>query len=363
MSGAHKFAQTSAQKTTQKLITHSDNRGNGKGRTVSSLNTGQKWLATSIAVIAAADTPLFFIVMFATVNGLLSPYFDGWAWTVPVATEASFTVLYLLELLLEWLGRPRRVLRAAPYLFAASSLALNVLGAHGQLAAVVGHAAVTLAFFVPLLVIKAAIRALLVPALVQKQAEALADARAYARDILRSALGVFWRFRSPLLLRRQLRSGRLPAVVTAAVESCDAGRWERAVEAWITAAVVLPERTREAVRAAREAVPEKTSERAPAASPGTPADEPASVPEAALRTRPKPAAKPALKLTAARSRSMTPERLAEHAGAMLDAYGDSLSLNRVKTDLSVGTDKAKEALRIAREERGRVVALPERKQA
>ena len=364
---------------------------------MSSLTTGQRWLAAVIAAIAVADTPLFFIVMFSTVNGLLGSSFDGWAWTVPVATEASFTLLYLLELLLEWLARPRRVLRAAPYLFAAASLALNVLGAHGQVPAVVGHAAVTLAFFVPLLVIKAAIRALLVPAEIQARGQALSDARAYAHDILRSALGLFWRWRAPVLLRRQLRSGRLPAAVMTAVESCDAARWERSVETWIMAAVVLPERFRTVLAAARAEVsqgaPASASQSVLAGTSGGTGSAPAGAPADASGTAPGNAPQGAPESTPA-VRGVTPgrasggasgrharlvpskatnEELADLVVPML-AKGEQVSKYRVieavreaaggKGKPSIGDQRAGDVLALARERAGAtVLQLDSRKHA
>ena len=330
------------------------------------LNGGQKWLAAVILLLAMAVTPVFFIVMFITVNLMLGPYFDGWAWTVPVATEITFTLLFLWAVLLEWLRRPRRALWIAPYLFAVISVFLNVWAFHGSIPGMAGHLAVTLAFFIPVTFAKMGVRSLLVTDDDLARALALADAQAHARDMLRSALGFWWHFRAPVLLRRQLRSARLPAKVLEAVESGarfgGATVWEPAVEAWITSAVTLPERAREQVRAARQAVPAASPSLAlePAVS------EPESMPSGPVQARSQASAKaarmPALKLTAARSRGMSADRLAEHVSAMLDEYGE-VSVNRVKADLSVGTEKAKAALEIARRERARVVPIGERRQA
>lgn len=333
------------------------------------LTGGQKMLATAILLLALAVTPVFFIVMFLTVNLMLGPYFDGWAWTVPVATEATFMLLFLWAVLMEWLRRPKRALWIAPYPFAAISAFLNVWAAHGSIPGMAGHLAVTLAFFTPVTFAKMGVRSLLVSDEERARTLALADAQAHARDMLRSALGIWWKYRAPVLLRRQLRSGRLPAKVLEAVgngaRSGGATVWEPAVEAWITSAVTLPERAREAVRAAREAVPAPVPAPVPAQSPEPAASMPEGTPPDTSETHPRArsarASGPALKLAAARSRSMTAERLADHVEAMLDAYGE-VSLNRVKTDLSVGTDKAKTALEIARSNRARVVPL-ERRQA
>ena len=96
-------------------------------------------------------------------------------------------------------------------------------------------------------------------------------------------------------------------------------------------------------------------ERAPAVPPGpvpgtvlepVPQEAPERAPDRARDRAPKVA----LKLTAAKSRSMPPEQVAEHVSAMLGEHGD-VSLNRVKSDLSVGTEKARVALEIARRNR------------
>lgn len=242
------------------------------------LSGGQRVLATAILLLALAVTPIFFIVMFLTVNKMLGPGFDGWAWTVPVATEAVFMLLFLWALLMEWMRRPKRALWLAPYPFAVMSAFLNVWAARGTVPGMAGHLAVTLAFFVPVTFAKTGVRSLLVTDPERERSLALADARAHARDILRSALGPLWRWRAPVLLRRQLRSGRLPASVMAAVESCDAARWERSVETWITAAVVLPERFAGVLAAARAEASQSAPAGAPDVTSGVTGNEAAGVP-------------------------------------------------------------------------------------
>jgi hypothetical protein len=60
----------------------------------------------------------------------------------------------------------------------------------------------------------------------------------------------------------------------------------------------------------------------------------------------------ALKLARGKSARMTASELAPHVSAMLRAYGDAAtSQARIKTDLHVGSDKAREALRIAKRDR------------
>ena len=134
----------------------------GTTRRAHGLSSGQAVLAAVIALLAAAVTPVFFIVMFVTVNGLLGPYFDGWAWTVPVATEIVFALMFLLAVLFEWLRCPSVALWLAPYPFAVISAFLNVWAYHGSVPGMTGHLAVTLAFFTPVTFAKMGVRRLLV---------------------------------------------------------------------------------------------------------------------------------------------------------------------------------------------------------
>jgi hypothetical protein len=232
------------------------------------LSAGQRLLAVLAVALELALAPVFFIVMFVTVNNLLGPSFGFWAWTVPVATELTFALLLVLAILFEWMRRPVPALWKLPYLFAGLSSFMNVWAGKGSVAGIAGHLAVTAAFFVPLGFAKTTVKKLIVTPAERQRAQAIADARAHATDVLRSALGPFWRQRTPLLLRRQIRSGRLPAAVMAAVETADAARWEPAVQAWITAAVTLPGRVAEALRAASAPLAVTPSEVAPEPLPG-----------------------------------------------------------------------------------------------
>ena len=206
----------------------------------------------------------------------------------------------------------------------------------------------------------------------------LEQARWFARDLIRATPAQYRPSRSSLVCKR-IRSGKLREdvrkAVAASLDSEWAAGWEGAVTEWVTDALGLTERLagslenarRDMTRAALEATPEPMPEPAPET---TPEATPEVVPEPAPRARPKRAPKRApehapkvaLKLTAARSRSMPPEQVAEHVSAMLEEHGD-VSLNRVKTDLSVGTDKAKSALEIAKRERAAHVVVPMERRA
>ena len=236
-------------------------------RSPDALTRGQRSLAAFAAVLGLGLAPMFFIVMFMTVNELLGQYFDGWAWTVPIATETTFVLLTVLAILFEWMRRPVPALWKLPYLFAVLSVFMNVWADRASPAGIAGHLAVTAAFFIPMSFAKTTVRKLIVTSAERARAQAIADARAHSQDVLRSAFGVFWRQRTPMLLRRQLKSGRLPAPVMSAVESLDAAVWEPVVQAWITAAVTLPGQVGKALRAASAATAATPSEAA-AATPG-----------------------------------------------------------------------------------------------
>ncbi len=226
------------------------------------LTRGQLWLAGVAVALELALAPVFFAVMFVTVNGMLAASFRWWAWAVPVSTEITFILLLVLAVLFEWMRRPVPVLWKLPYLFMGLSSFMNVWAGRGSVADLAGHLAVTAAFFIPLAFAKTTVRKLIVTPAERARAQSLADARAHAYDVLRAAFGVLWRYRTPALLRRQLRSGRLPAAVMAAVGTCDAGTWEPVVQAWITAAVTLPGQVGKALRAASAAVAVTSGEEA-----------------------------------------------------------------------------------------------------
>lgn len=339
------------------------------------LSGGQSALAGLILTLALAVTPVFFIVMFVTVNDLVGPYFNGWGWTVPVATEITFAMLFLTAVLFEWLRSPSHALWIAPYPFAAISAFLNVWASHGSVPGMGGHLAVTLAFFTPVTFAKMGVRRLMIGEGERARSIAKADARAHARDVLRSALGFWWRRRTPVLLRRQLRSGRLPALVMAAVETGVATEWEPAVEAWITSAVVLPERFSATLAAARA--------EASAAPPATPSESAPQPPPPALAERPREAS-PAPRAEAspatpprghARLRRLVPARASDEdlAALLLPLLADGRELTptgvvKVVREAAggkhgIGHERAGKVLALAARQASRVVQFGERRQA
>jgi len=202
------------------------------------------------------------------------------------------------------------------------------------------------------------------------RAAVLEDARLHARDLIRAAREAEAALTVPATLRRAVRQGRLPAGVVSAVDSGmmfgGASQWEPEVASWVASALTLPEQAAASLRNARRGIArdaaEAGAERARQAPQSASVSEPAATPEPASEdaphaspeprpaARPKPRSAPALRLSASKSRSMSAAELAGNVGAMLDAYGD-VSEARVKRDLHVGSEKAGEALRLAREAR------------
>jgi hypothetical protein len=321
---------------------------------------GWKALRILVIVVGVALSPLFFADMFANVRHLLLPGMGDRSWIVPAATEGSFLFLFLLDVLLLLARKPAAWLRYAPFLFAAMSLALNIWGGHGSVLLSIGYGAVTLAFFVPIVAGEQAIRSMSVTDEDVRQGEEMKAAMRHASDLVRSHTG--WRrWRAPSLLRIQIRHRRPPASVASAIRDGanfgGAAKWEELVEAWVSKGLM-----RNAHLAARLEAEKHAIEAAASTPARSPEDTSQSEPEIVLQderearpgprpqARPEPASVPALKLAASKSRSMSPGELEPHVSAMLQAYG-SVSQARVKRDLHVSTDKAAEALRLAKQKR------------
>lgn len=296
-------------------------------------------LCRFVIVGAVILSPVFFIVMYLSVTDLVRPSFHDWAWAVPVATEGCFTLLYCLDLLLTWAGKPMGWLRLTPYPFAAASLWLNIYSAHGDLPGMVGHGVVTVAFFLPLIAGEAAVRRLAVSEDEAKLSLAMADARQHAIDLCRDAKGTWWRQRIPSLLRRQILSGRLPDEVRSDVTlKVGAGRtsgWEDTVRTWVFRELAI---TVTAQVASRKAVASITSEGAtepPSAPPAEQAPEaPAEpAPEAPSKARPRTPAKP-------RPRAMDDDALMEFVHPLFDG-GDVPSVGAVVRVTGCGSPRAK----------------------
>jgi hypothetical protein len=334
----------------------------------------QAILAGAAGLFAAAITPLFFASLFMAVRDLLqSSSYGAWPWIVPLATEGCFMVLFLLDVVTVLRRKPRGRLRFAPYLFAAGSLVLNFLAGRGHPAAITGHVMVTLAFFVTVIEGEDAVRKLAVADKDARVAEMMADARRYAIDVVRDRRGRLWRWRVPVLLRRDIRTGRLCDEVRAAVElAVSVGRtsgWRQPVLDWVTRELRLTDEAEAADRKALQEITRKSSEAtaqdAPERAPeGMPREDSQKPPRKDAGTTAQDGSEILPRLTAAKAKTMTPAQLAPYVEALMDEHGN-VPVSRVMDRCHVGQPKAKEAIEEAARLRRRrtVVAIGERKQA
>lgn len=299
-----------------------------------------------------------FVEIYQNVTHLVHPWFGDWAWIVPFSAEGMFTALYAGWVLLELRDDPpRRVgLILAAFLTACglASYTLNVWTAHGIIPDALAHASVVTAFFGVLLFGKVLVHRLKVTAAERAMETAMADARQYAIDLCRSVRGIFWRWRIPSLLRRQIITGRLPDEVREAiglqVRMSRTSGWNEAVRKWVFAELRID---LVAAAADQEAVREIARSTSPSVSETTPETRPQDAQDASrdrLQDRPPARSGPVLKLSARASRDMSPDDLAEHVLAMMEEYG-TVTVARVKRDLHVGAEKASEALRLAKQKR------------
>ena len=140
----------------------------------------------------------------------------------------------------------------------AASLFLNVYSAHGRIAPMVGHAAVTVAFFLPVLAAEAAIDSMAFTSADMTFHREMTDAMRYARDLLRDQKGPFWYWRVPPLLRRQAMRRRPRADVKMAIaegaEGAGSAAWEPAVDDWVTDGLTRREKVAEKVTTERAKV-------------------------------------------------------------------------------------------------------------
>jgi Trp operon repressor len=226
----------------------------------------KRLLRTVIVTLHLLLTPVFFWSMFNTVTDLVrSSFVDGAPWTVPVATEGCFMLLFLWGLYLLLMGKPSKWLPYTPYPFAAGSLFLNIYAAHGNIPGIVGHGMITLAFFVPIFAAENAITSLAASDEQVKLAAALGDVRRYALDVVRDERGAFWRRNVPSLLRRQVLRSRPPAIVSAAVKAVLAGEaetWEPAVERWVIDGLTRKARVSEDVKDVTKAIARRSDQSA-----------------------------------------------------------------------------------------------------
>jgi hypothetical protein len=327
----------------------------------------QRLCAGILAVLSLGVVAPAFFAIYETVTKLVRPWLHGSAWIVPVSGEVAFMVAFGCGILLAWRKAPDVPVRVAGMtLLAVASVVLNVYAGRDALPDAVAHLVIVAAFFIVTLTGKATITSLRggkVRAGRVTAGEFLASPlRAvrlwrwmrvwgepsrtaarhrytvllYAIDVARSDPGVGkrpfrWRRKLPAYLRYDLAAGDLGPEIAAAGDN-----WKKAVREYVRAQLTVP-----------DDAPPSEPEGVPAASPEAP---PGPALEATPRARPGARSGSALRLPASKSGGMTPGELEPHVAAMLEEYGE-VSQARVKRDLHVGTDKAAEALRLARNSR------------
>src|SRR2546430_1417835 len=109
------------------------------------------WLLRLIITPTVLLVSLCFFELFRVTTRLL-----------PAAIEGSFVIAFLLDLWLQHKHKPQGWLRWVPYGFAAASLIIQVWAAHGVIPAMIANAAVTAAFFLPLIASERAVKSLAV---------------------------------------------------------------------------------------------------------------------------------------------------------------------------------------------------------
>ncbi|MCP2337934.1 DUF2637 domain-containing protein [Actinomadura rupiterrae] len=83
---------------------------------------------------------------FTTVRTMAEPWFGDRAWSVPIGMDVGILVLLAWDLLMEYLGMPWRMLRWVAWSYIASTVAINVLAANGNVAGSLMHAAMPVLF-------------------------------------------------------------------------------------------------------------------------------------------------------------------------------------------------------------------------
>jgi hypothetical protein len=243
---------------------------------------------------------------------------------------------------------------------------------------------VTLAFFFTVIEGEEAIRKLAVADRDARVAEMMTDARRYAIDVVRDRKGRLWRWRVPVLLRRDILTGRLCDEVRQAVElAVSVGRtsgWRQPVLEWVTRDLRLTDEAEAADERARIAISDAASRSASVPSDGRPsvasdemptalATEAASVPTPEVATE--PAAAGTTEVTPKRRRAAlakaTDDELADLVLPLFDDLAEVKKYNVIKAireargGRGISDERAGRILELAR--RKRVVPIGERKRA
>jgi hypothetical protein len=330
----------------------------------------QRIYSVILGLVSAGIVGPGFFAIYETATRLVRPWFGADAWIVPVSAEVAFAALFGWGILLSWRKAADvgvRILFMG--LIIVGSVALQAYAGRSAFPDAVAHLVVAGAFFAVTITVKAAITRLRggkvkgdrislgeflaspsraaglwrwknawgepSTSAARRRYMVLLYVIALAQADPRVGKRPAWRRNLPVTLRYELSTGLLPDAVSAGQ-----GGWQEAAGEHVTGQLAL-------LGQDIPSTPDVVTHAEPETRLGP---EREARPERRATARPEPASGPALKLAPAKSRSMSPDDLEPHVLAMLEAYG-TVSQARVKRDLHVSTNKAAEALRLAKQNR------------
>jgi hypothetical protein len=228
-----------------------------------SLTKGQRRAFTLATVLVAAGMCIGLLSSFTTLYAAALAHHWAFPAGLPLAVDLGIPAYVILDHLAVTLGERSPMLRCAAWALAGFTVWANAaVFAGGGLTWRVIHAAMPALWVLGTEGLRQMWALLREDPETRARARALtvarADVRAHVRDILHAELGRRWRKDAPLLLRRQLRSGRLPAPVLAAIESGltygGASVWEPAAQSWVTSELTYGEKVKASLTQARRAI-------------------------------------------------------------------------------------------------------------
>jgi Protein of unknown function (DUF2637) len=273
------------------------------------------------------------------------PFFGSIAWIVPIGVDLGIVILILVGILLEWLAMPMPGLRIIAGFFMGCTMWLNAVAAHGSPAGIIGHLSLPVLFIACVEAVRHAVRRRsgLAAGTVREGVPLARWALSPVPTFLLWRRMVLWQETSYLkaLDREQLRRRTL-----ASLRAAYGRDWREKADQSVVWQLSRGIDVEGAADTTRKALPAPSMAPVPSTAPSVAE----SAPETAPKARPQARSGPALKLAPGKSRSMTAGELVPHVSAMLEEYG-TVSQARVKRDLHVSTEKAAEALRLAKRSR------------
>ena len=333
------------------------------------LTDGQRHALYFAVAVVVAGMAMGFVSSFTTLYGAASAHAWTFPWLLPLAVDSGILAYVVLDHLAVTLGARSRWLHLAAWALAAFTVWANaaVSPADGTVWRVI-HAAMPALWVLgvealrytwrrlhdvpqatdsiprgrwlaaPWPTLKLWRRMYLANITDYPRAVELENARLHARDLLRAAREADPELTVPAALKRAVRTGRLPATVTAEVDSGmmfgGATRWEPEVASWITSRLTLPDRLAAQLRneraaITREAAPDPIPE-VPAATP--PQALPAAPQEPPADTHPAPRESALRKVRRIGGRKATDDDIRE-AIRELFADGNTVTVYRVVKEL------------------------------